>query len=66
MYGAGYGVVQDYVRADMWFNLAVASPHAADAVKFRDLIEARMTQQQIAQAQRMERECKQRNFKGCD
>jgi hypothetical protein len=49
----------------MWFNLAGTSG-AVDAVKFRDLVAAKMTPQQIAEAQRLALECQQRNFKDCD
>lgn len=65
MYRDGQGVKQDYVRAHMWFNLGGASGDVSE-VKNRDLVAAKMTPQQIAAAQKMARECQQRNFKGCD
>jgi hypothetical protein len=49
----------------MWFNLGAASGDV-NGVKERDIAAARMTPQQIAVAQKMARECQQRNFKGCD
>lgn len=64
-YSDGRGVPQDYVRAHMWFNLSGASGDASGAEK-RDLLAARMTPQQIAEAQKLARECQQHNFKGCD
>jgi TPR repeat protein len=57
MYENGEGVPQDYVKAHMWLNLAAS--RAEDqairdiAFKGRDLIAARMTPDQIAEAQRM-------------
>jgi hypothetical protein len=64
-YGKGRGVAQDYVRAHMWFNLGAISGDA-DAVKDRDIVANRMRPQQIAEAQKMARDCPRRNFKGCD
>ncbi|MFP4502860.1 MAG: tetratricopeptide repeat protein, partial [Candidatus Hydrogenedentota bacterium] len=55
MYRLGEGVVQDYVRAHMWLNLA-ASAGDADAREARDAIAGDMTQEQIAEAQRLARE----------
>jgi hypothetical protein len=65
MYVDGRGVAQDYVRAHMWFNLSGASGNASGR-KNRDLIAAKMTSQQIAEAQTMARDCQQHNFKDCD
>lgn len=65
MYRNGQGVTQDYVRAHMWFNLGATSGDA-DSVKNRDLTARKMTSQQITQAQIMARDCKQKNFKGCE
>ena len=64
MYGRGWGVAQDYVRAHMWFNLAAVSGDA-DSVKARDITERQMTREQIAEAQRMARDCAAKNYKGC-
>lgn len=66
IYFDGHGAPKDYVRAHMWFNLAAESGNSASAVKNRDGIAKRMTLQQIAEAQQMARDCKQRKFKGCD
>ena len=64
-YGKGEGVAQDYLRAHTWLNLAAISGDA-DAVKSRDITARKMTPQQIAEAQRLARECQARNFKNCD
>jgi hypothetical protein len=65
MYYNGHGVVQDYVRAHMWTNLAAVNGDIR-VTKNRDIITAKMLPQQIAEAQKMARECQARNFKGCD
>ena len=65
MYDKGQGVVQDYVRAHMWWNLAAVKGDA-DAVKNRDLVAAHMNTQQIAEAQKLARECQARNYKNCN
>ena len=65
MYDLGQGVVQDYVRAHMWLNLAAVKGDA-DAVKNRDIVAAKMTTQQIAAAQKLAGECQARDYKNCD
>ena len=65
MYDNGQGVVQDYVRAHMWYNLGAVSGKAEYAAKNRDSIAAKMTPPQIAEAQKLARECQARKFKGC-
>jgi TPR repeat protein len=61
----GHGVKRDIVHAYLWSILSGVSGNAG-AVKDRDWFEARMTPQQIAEAQKMARECQERKFKGCD
>jgi len=62
MYVNGQGVPQDYVQAHKWFNLAAARFPGSEpkrreaAVENRDRIAAKMTPQQIAEAQRLARE----------
>ena len=65
MYGKGQGVPMNDVRAHMWFNLAAVKGDA-DAVKNRDIAAKRLTPQQMAEAQKLARECQSQNFKGCD
>ena len=48
----GLGVVQDYVEAHKWFNLA-ASKGETDALSARDSLAAKMTLVQIARAQEL-------------
>ena len=56
MYVAGQGVPQDYVLAHKWLNLAAAQK--STVTKERDLVAAKMTPGQIAEAQRLAREWK--------
>ena len=68
MYSRGEGVPQDYVRAHMWVNLA--APGISDTssrrifVESRDLVAAKMTPAQIAEAQRMASEWAQSHRSG--
>ena len=50
LYLQGLGAPQDYVLAQMWFNLS-ASRGEAEALRERDELAAKMTPQQIASAQ---------------
>ncbi len=62
MYGNGQGVLQDYVQAHKWISLSASSATTADVreqeTKNRDIVAARMTPQQIAEAQRLAQEWK--------
>lgn len=65
MYFNGHGVSQDYVKAHSWFNLSAVKGEP-DAVKRRDIVASRMTAQQIAEAQKLARDCQAKQFKGCN
>ena len=65
MYGTGDGVLQDYVRAHMWFNIAATSGDSKDASQNRDFIVTKMTPTQLETAQRLARECVRKKYKGC-
>jgi TPR repeat protein len=60
MYSQGQGVPQDYVQAHMWYNLAASrfpdKPENDLAAQNRDLVAAKMTPAQIAEAQKLARE----------
>lgn len=62
MYESGQGVLQDYVQSHVLWNLAAsrsADPvQRADAARRRDLVAAKMSTAQIADAQRLAREWK--------
>jgi TPR repeat protein len=66
MYDEGKGVAQDYLRAHMWYNLGGISGDSKKVSHNRDLVAAKMTPAQIAEAQAMARKCQASNFKQCD
>jgi hypothetical protein len=55
MYYNGDGVPEDYVEAYKWWNLAAAQGYA-DAKSNKEIVEKKMTRQQIAEGQRLSRE----------
>ena len=57
VYAKGQGTPQDYVLAHMWFSLA-GSQGVEDAFHNRDVIEKKMSPQQIEKAQEMARNWK--------
>jgi TPR repeat protein len=69
MYAEGRGVVQDYVTAYMWFDLAAArAPEnrlddSINALKNRENLASKMTPDQVAEAQRRKREWKPKTRK---
>ena len=64
MYYQGKGVAQDYVQAHKWFNLAGAGAKDAkardNAARSRDIVAAKMQAAQIAEAQRLASEWRQK------
>ena len=64
MYSTDQGVAQDYSRAHMWYHLASLSGDT-NAAKNRDIIEIKMTPEQISEAQKMTLACQARHLKGC-
>ena len=64
MYSGGPGVLQYYLYAHMWFNVAASSGNK-DAVINRDIVAKRMTPSQIEKAQKLARECVREKYKGC-
>ncbi len=67
LYHNGQGVPRDYVQAQMWLTLAAAGFPPSKAgnrekvASLREIVAAKMTEPQIAQAQEMAREWKPRN-----
>jgi hypothetical protein len=57
MYEDGQGVPQDYVSAHMWMNLSGSNGHK-DAVTNRNIVEKKMSKQQIEKAQELARNWK--------
>jgi TPR repeat protein len=64
MYATGQGVIQDYVRSHMWWSIAATSG-SKGASKNRDKVAGMMTPAQIAEAQKLARECVRKKYKGC-
>ena len=65
MYGKGQGVLQDYVRAHMWWNIAASSGESKNASNNRDIVAKKMNSNQIEKAQKLARECVRKKYKGC-
>ncbi len=59
MYDLGKGVPEDKVLAYMWRNISAASGHEK-AKKSKEIVSRKMTQEQIAEAQKLSREWKPR------
>ena len=55
MYYKGQGVPQDYVMAHMYWHLAAVSG-AKDAIKFRSIVEKKMSALQLEESQKLARE----------
>ena len=58
------GVLKDNVRAYIWWNIAASSGDEM-AVKNRSIVAKQMTPAQIAEAQKLARECVRKKYKGC-
>ena len=65
MYEAGNWVIQNYVCAHMWFNLANANG-INEAKNQRDFVADRMTFAQLAEAQARAEKCVNSNYQDCD
>ena len=64
IYATGDGVIEDDVYDHMWLNIAASSGNK-NAVKNRDIVAKGMTPAQIAEAQKLARECVRKKYKGC-
>jgi uncharacterized protein len=60
----GGGNLQDLVQGHMWVNIAAANG-VKNAFNLRKLAEKNMTPAQIAEAQKLARECMSKDYKGC-
>ena len=63
MYTIGAGVPKDYVHAHMWANIAASG--GEKTLKLRNDLAKLMTPSQIAEAQRLARECVRKAYKDC-
>ena len=64
MYDYGKGVPEDKVLAYMWYNLSAANGQEK-ASKNKGIIAKHMTSSQIAEAQKLSRDCLKNNYKNC-
>ena len=64
MYANGQGVLQDYVYAHMWYNIAASRGNEV-ASENRDNVAKRMTPADLSTAQKLARECVRKKYKGC-
>ena len=64
LYINGFGVPKDYIQAHMWLNLAAASGSKVAAENRKMLIDE-LNAEQIDLAQKMSRDCKTKNYRGC-
>ena len=64
MYLTGTAVAQDNVYAHMWWSIAASSGETTAATN-RDKVVEEMTKDQIAEAQRLARECVKKDYKDC-
>ncbi len=64
MYSNGRGILQDNVKAHMWYNIGAANGSASGG-EDREEIAARMIPADISQAQAMARECMSSSYSDC-
>ena len=64
LYLKGEGVIKDQTKAYMWFNISAANGNETSA-KIRDLIEKKMSSDEISFAQKLSRECIKKQYKNC-
>lgn len=63
-YFRGEGVIQDYVSAHMWFNIA-ASLGLDLAQAEREKVTEKMTREELADARKLARQCVKRSYQNC-
>ena len=68
MYYEGKGVPKDYVYAHMWVSIAISNGTSKEHKHRKDLnlSEKKMTLSQIAEAQKLARECVRKAYKNCE
>ena len=64
MYSAGEGVTKDNLRAHMWLGLSAANENEG-AKKNLAILKRSMTEQQISEAQQLQKSCAMRKYKNC-
>jgi len=70
MYMNGWGTLKDNVKAYMWFNIASNNDFlrkfGPNAERARDILEAKMTSDEVLRAQRLAQICLDSNYAKCD
>ena len=64
MYRIGQGTIRDLVYSHMWFNIASSLGFSAAEVG-RENVAKQMTPEQIAEAEKLARECVRKEYKDC-
>jgi len=64
LYESGDGVLQDYVTAHMWYNIAYANGNPLARIS-RDRVAEKMTPAQTERAQKLASQCLTQKFKNC-
>ena len=65
MYAEGQGVEKNLLLAHMWSNIAIANG-IENAKRLRDSLVNKMTNEEIATAQEMAKECSLKNYNNCN
>ena len=64
MHYYGKSVLQDNIRAHMWYNIASSNSYK-EAGKWRDETATKLTSADISEAKKMARECMISNYQNC-
>ena len=64
MYEKGKGLMQNYKKAYMWFNLAIHNGFS-NAQKARDIVAKKLSPQDLIEAQEMTERCLDSGYENC-
>ena len=64
MCAEGKGLMQNYKKAYMWFNLAIHNGYS-DTRKIRDKVAKKLSSQDLIEAQEMTKRCLDSGYKNC-
>jgi TPR repeat protein len=65
MYATGSGVIEDKIYAYMWVNAADIQGLGASAAEYKAELVTQMDTAQIAAAEKLYTECKEKHYKSC-
>ena len=60
-----YITLEDYIHAHMWWNIAASKGHK-DAVSNLDIVEKKMTPEEVHISQKFARICLAKDYKNCN